>query len=87
MNTDLFGQVSILVLMEVLREVSRPYVTAFLIESVSILVLMEVLREALPRALRRHGRKGFNPCFNGSVERGRSRARARDGESGFQSLF
>ena len=37
---------------------------------VSILVLMEVLREGGCRGLLSHGTPGFNPCFNGSVERG-----------------
>ena len=43
---------------------------------VSILVLMEVLREADQITyLRREMKNCFNPCFNGSVERGRSAAR------------
>ena len=62
--------VSILVLMEVLREERTPVALATLRDRVSILVLMEVLREAprLPAVFQSKG--GFNPCFNGSVERG-----------------
>ena len=39
-------------------------------KEVSILVLMEVLREAGFQTSFRRSWTGFNPCFNGSVERG-----------------
>ena len=37
---------------------------------VSILVLMEVLREVRPPSTSMPFSSRFNPCFNGSVERG-----------------
>ena len=64
--------VSILVLMEVLRE-EKPPGSSIQGAFVSILVLMEVLREAVwPRQAKARA-ASFNPCFNGSVERGRGR--------------
>ena len=61
--------VSILVLMEVLREAAW-WGKLDLSLRVSILVLMEVLREARRLASRKPKGFCFNPCFNGSVERG-----------------
>ena len=62
--------VSILVLMEVLREGHRNG-ELFHEIVVSILVLMEVLREVVGLAPAVAPPLCFNPCFNGSVERGR----------------
>ena len=65
-------KVSILVLMEVLREVGRDVRRFARGHDVSILVLMEVLREARVEGWASDEQAGFNPCFNGSVERGLS---------------
>ena len=62
--------VSILVLMEVLREGKSDGRTKSHQQEVSILVLMEVLREVETRYRSLSPPAGFNPCFNGSVERG-----------------
>ena len=56
-------------------------------ESVSILVLMEVLREVLMQIRTKLTGCGFNPCFNGSVERGRPQVDDRRDRCEFQSLF
>ena len=55
--------------------------------AVSILVLMEVLREVFSALRRGSFSAGFNPCFNGSVERGRSGKWTTIAKIGFQSLF
>ena len=68
--------VSILVLMEVLREAFGSTRNPAGRRAVSILVLMEVLREASSSmSVEPRCNPGFNPCFNGSVERGRSSVR------------
>ena len=46
---------------------------------VSILVLMEVLREAKLNADTQLLLQCFNPCFNGSVERGAEKVRKSNG--------
>ena len=83
-----FAPVSILVLMEVLREEPRSRRCRAPIHGVSILVLMEVLREGTQPARERVFSSGFNPCFDGSVERGTERTRpTRFHAQWFQSLF
>ena len=80
--------VSILVLMEVLREELAATKSEYEKKAVSILVLMEVLRE-VPRDRRGdHRTVCFNPCFNGSVERGAHLLSCLNPKSKrFQSLF
>ena len=56
--------------MEVLREVCVDILSLSLDCWVSILVLMEVLREVPGKSASDSVRSCFNPCFNGSVERG-----------------
>ena len=56
--------------MEVLREDVEKAYDVLSEEHVSILVLMEVLREDYSTSSIESTRSGFNPCFNGSVERG-----------------
>ena len=80
--------VSILVLMEVLREALWAPPEAYHEDLVSILVLMEVLREERVRNVsKRLSPCGFNPCFDGSVERGRVLTPRSRPHSMFQSLF
>ena len=75
--------VSILVLMEVLREAK--HASRFKGQSyVSILVLMEVLREEDAGDLFGWHNSCFNPCFDGSVERGPRRA---GGPGHFRTMF
>ena len=78
--------VSILVLMEVLREapVSEELGSK---GAVSILVLMEVLREVTTGAKNFSFGESFNPCFNGSVERGQLLPRIGTGVSCFNPCF
>ena len=80
-------RVSILVLMEVLREDREPVYCGPRVVAVSILVLMEVLREVGDGARHLDSIPRFNPCFNGSVERGRGQPRNEIGADWFQSLF
>ena len=72
--------------MEVLREDCRTF-RAGRADEVSILVLMEVLREGQLSRARPHHLLRFNPCFNGSVERGPGRCANTKSPSPFQSLF
>ena len=72
--------------MEVLREGQSP-TSSRASHTVSILVLMEVLREAKIDIIMDISPRSFNPCFNGSVERGKSRSRKISAHSMFQSLF
>ena len=78
--------VSILVLMEVLREALWPICNE-VFRRVSILVLMEVLREEGELTSRMIELRSFNPCFNGSVERGEMEMRLPADLKKFQSLF
>ena len=72
--------------MEVLRE--APHISSVpATEKVSILVLMEVLREASSLRAVSVEWRSFNPCFNGSVERGGDIILGRILYSQFQSLF
>ena len=54
---------------------------------VSILVLMEVLREGERLKIAFGKPFRFNPCFNGSVERGLTTLELRADDLVFQSLF
>ena len=73
--------------MEVLREVLSGGMLQEHGILVSILVLMEVLREASATGWRAALHPGFNPCFNGSVERGQFPNITLAHDYLFQSLF
>ena len=55
--------------------------------AVSILVLMEVLREAKNSKTKHQKLLRFNPCFDGSVERGHEAIAHGMVREKFQSLF